>query len=85
MTLVNEGTMVVNLYAFLSMVALDYVWARYNIACAEKRALASAFCGVGIMLLGALVVLTYVENPWMVIPQALGSFVGTYISVKTSV
>jgi hypothetical protein len=82
--MISEGTMVTVLFAFGSMIALDFVWAKYNIACAEKHAWQSACYAVGITLLAALMVLIYVSNPWMVIPQAAGSFVGTYIAVKTS-
>jgi nitrate/nitrite transporter NarK len=70
------------LVAFGSMVALDFVWARYNIACAQKRAVSASSWAALIAALGAFVVLTYTEDHWMILPAALGGFVGTFFAVK---
>lgn len=71
-------------FMFLVMVALDYVWARYtqHIAAFPPRPYRAACYAVGIMLLGAITVLGYTEDHWMLIPVGLGSFVGTFIAVK---
>jgi len=66
---------------FLGMVALDFTWARYTIACAERRAPRAASYAVGIYGLSGYLTVNYVADNWMLIPLALGAFVGTYASI----
>jgi hypothetical protein len=68
--------------AFLGMVALDYVWARYVLTLTKKRIIVGSSYAAGIMLLNGMVTLTYVSNPWMILPAAAGAFIGTYIGGK---
>ena len=68
--------------AFSSMVALDFVWAKYTLACAKRQALSAGFFAALTLALGAFVVLTYTDDHWMIIPAAFGAFVGTHYAVK---
>lgn len=66
---------------FALMMLTDVVWARYTSYVAAKRPGAAAAASVGIILCGGLVTLAFVSNPWMLVPEALGAWCGTYLSV----
>jgi uncharacterized membrane protein YfcA len=70
------------LLTFGGMVVLDFVWARYTIAITKKYAVVGGGYAALIMVLNGTVTLTYVHDPWMIIPAAAGAFVGTYIGSK---
>lgn len=72
------------LAAFGSVVVLDFVWARYNLACAKQQPIIGGFYAAAILALGGFVVLQYTENPWLLIPATLGAFVGTSSSLWLS-
>lgn len=69
------------LLVFLAYIALDYVFARYIKATAEKRPMPAGIWSAAILAFTGFVTVSYVSNPWMLIPAALGAFVGTYLSV----
>lgn len=60
---------------------LDFAWAKYNIATAQKQVTRSAIYSVAIYLLSALVIMQYIDNHWLLIPASVGAFVGTGYSV----
>lgn len=66
---------------FALIVCLDYAWARYNIATADKQPMRAAILAVAIYFLGGLSTISFVDNHIMLIPALLGAFVGTYIAV----
>ena len=68
--------------SFFGLVVLDLVWARYTITLVKKHAATSGGYAATIMLLNGVVTLTYVHNPWMILPAAAGAFVGTYLGGK---
>lgn len=68
--------------AFFGMVALDFVWARYTINLVKKYNAVSGGYAATIMLLNGVVTLTYVHDPWMILPAAAGAFVGTFLGNK---
>lgn len=68
--------------AFFGMIALDFVWARYVLTLTKKYHAVSGGYAAAIMLLNGVVTLTYVHDPWMILPAAAGAFVGTYIGGK---
>jgi uncharacterized membrane protein YfcA len=72
-----------SLLAFFGLAVLDFIWARYTLSLAKKRAFAGGSYAAVIMLLNGVVTLTYVHNPWMILPAAAGAFIGTYIGSKT--
>lgn len=67
---------------FGAMAVLDYVWADYQRAVNLKFPGRAAQLSAAIIVLNALVVLSYADNPWMIAPAAAGAFVGTYLSVR---
>lgn len=67
---------------FVAMAVLDYVWAYYTRAIADKQAKKASGHAGAIVALNALVVLSYADNPWMIAPAVAGAVVGTYLSVR---
>lgn len=61
---------------------VDAIWAKYTIATARLQPLTSAVMGALIYVINAILVISYVSNPWNIIPVALGAFVGTYFVVN---
>ena len=53
------------IYVFLAMTAVDWAWARYSMALADRRALAGAIWAVVILLPSATVIMAYVHDPAM--------------------
>jgi hypothetical protein len=68
--------------AFFGMVLLDIIWAEYSKACAARRALWAGIMAIGIIVGSALLVLSYTQDPWLLVPMGMGAFVGTFTSVK---
>lgn len=61
---------------------IDVLWAVYISEIAKNKPLSSAMAGSFIYLLGALITIAYVSNPWMIVPAVIGGFFGTYFTVK---
>lgn len=74
--------MIATVTVFLSVFLLDFVWAKYTYAMTEKRALGAGTYSAAIIVLSGTAAVGYVHNPWMLIPAALGAFVGTFVAVK---
>jgi hypothetical protein len=67
---------------FFVMLLLDYCWAVYNISSAEKRDFKAAFFSGLIVVFGAFLTLALVDNYWVIIPEILGAYAGTFIAVR---
>lgn len=78
------NTALTALLVFASVTAGDWVWARYAIAVQGRHALKASAMAVGIILVGAVSTVAYVEDHRMVVPAVLGAFVGTYFTVRRS-
>ncbi len=70
------------LFMFAAAFALDFVWARHTIACANRKALQASSLSVLLLLIGAGEAILYVGDHWMLVPAAAGAFLGTYVSVR---
>lgn len=70
------------LFAFVAMAFLDFIWAEYTKAVTAKRVWAAAGLGSVLFLMGGGVAISYVQNHWLLLPAAAGSFVGTVLSLK---
>ncbi len=68
---------------FLAYVLIDGMYAYYTIAVTKRKPVVSATVGSLMHFLIAFGVLNYVQNYLYLIPLALGSWVGTYIVVKS--
>jgi hypothetical protein len=64
-------------YAFV-----DAMYARYTIQVVEARAAHAATTGALMHILMAFGVLSYVQNVLYVVPIVIGSWVGTYVTVR---
>jgi hypothetical protein len=60
----------------------DALWALYLIEVEERAPLLAASYGSSIHILTAFTVISYTENYLYLIPLVLGSFAGTYLTVK---
>ena len=67
--------------AFIGAFVLDFVWARYNIATAQQRVLASGVYAGLIYICNLSIVVGVVNDYWMIAPAAAGAFFGTVASV----
>lgn len=65
------------LLVFGAMFVTDVVWAKYTQAVAKRQPVRAGFWSVGIILAGAYVTMSYVEDAWYLIPAVLGAFLGT--------
>jgi hypothetical protein len=74
--------MIDSIVIFLVMVAVDWVWASYTKSVTEKKPIAAGVHAVGILAFGAVSVIGYTSNHWLLIPACGGAFVGTYLAVK---
>jgi hypothetical protein len=66
---------------FAAMVATDLCWVRYVIAANHRAPLEAGAWAVALFLLGALTVLGYTRDRWLLLPAAAGAFAGTYFGV----
>jgi hypothetical protein len=70
------------LFVFIDLIAVDFCWAKYTKKVSDSNAPRAAFWSMSIMILGAFAVISYMTNPWLLIPAALGAWCGTYMAVK---
>lgn len=70
------------LAALFAMIVVDCCWAKYAMACADRRAIHAALWSGAIVLGGSVTTLALVASPWNVVPSCLGAVVGTWWTVK---
>jgi len=70
---------------FFCTLAADYAWARYTAGIAGRDARRASLWSAVIILLSACTVVAYTTNRWMVVPAALGAYVGTFVAVRSEV
>ena len=66
------------------MALVDLCWTKYTLAVTKKHALHSGLWSVGILLCGAFVTVSYVQDRTLLIPAIIGAFGGTYYAIKYS-
>ncbi len=72
------------LIVFIAALVNDWVWTAYIVAASNKSAAkAMAFSGL-IMLIGAFITLSYMDDVWSLAVAIAGGMLGTYLSVKYS-
>lgn len=70
---------------FLAALALDYAAARYQRAVSARQPGAAACFSVAMCLLSSVALLALVEvSRWMLVPECLGLWAGTYLGVLRS-
>lgn len=65
-----------------AMFLADIAWAYYFIKIEERKSVHAGLWAVLIYLFGAFAVTSYMTDKWLLIPAALGSFLGTYVVVE---
>lgn len=70
------------LFVFLAMTALDFAWAFYTRACADGRAFVAASWAAGLIVLSGAAQIGYTHDPYLLVPAALGAFVGTWSALR---
>ncbi len=70
------------LLVFGVYVVFDILYALYVLCVARKQALRASAISSALYSLGAYGVMTYLENPWYLVPLALGAFLGTFLAVR---
>ena len=73
-------------YSLVFVVTLitDGLWAYYIAHTAAKNAWRATFSSGAIVLSGAFVILTYIDDHLALIPALIGGMIGTYITVRYS-
>lgn len=66
----------------LAMTLLDFLWTGYIRATAQGRVTHACGLASGIILTTGFVTVAYVDNPWNLIPAALGAAFGTYLAMR---
>lgn len=67
---------------FLLDLFVSFAWARCIKAVADNQSLMAGIWSGILSLAGAVTVISYTHNNWLLIPAVIGSAIGTYISVK---
>lgn len=60
----------------------DLVWTLWSRACAKGQTQRAAISSMGIVLIGGITTIAFVNNTWMLIPLVLGAYVGTVLGMK---
>lgn len=63
-------------------VIVSYGWAKSIKAISDDKPIKAALWAGFITLSGAITIISYNKNNWLLIPAILGSGVGTYLSVR---
>lgn len=67
---------------FGAMFALDFVWTFYTRAVQRRAALAASNWAVTILLFNGVAQIGYINEPWLLLPAAIGAFGGTYTAMR---
>jgi hypothetical protein len=70
------------LEVMLAMAATDVCWAYYFIKVDERRAIGAGLWAVALFICGATVTANYINDRSLIFAAALGSFLGTYATIK---
>lgn len=66
---------------FLDMF-ISYTWATSIQTITNKKPLKSALWSSALSLAGAVSIISFTQNRWLIIPAIVGGAIGTYLSVK---
>jgi hypothetical protein len=70
------------LTVFVVSILVDIFWALYIRRSGSGHAAVAAHMAVLLVAFGAINVISYTENRWMLVPIILGSWLGTYGVIK---
>jgi peptidoglycan biosynthesis protein MviN/MurJ (putative lipid II flippase) len=66
----------------LAMAITDVCWAYYFIKVEERRPMSAGLWATALFICGATVTSNYVDDKSLIIAAALGSFIGTWATIK---
>ena len=67
------------------MFATDFAWSLYVTAVKDADPLRASLWAVALFLLGAVAVMGYVRDRWLLLPASLGAALGTWCGVAWQV
>lgn len=67
------------LAVFAVYLAIDFVWALYTKHITANNGTTAGLLSAAVILLNGLGTISFTEDHWMLIPAAIGAFVGTWI------
>lgn len=69
-------------FVFLASLISNVLWAFYIRRTSQGHAFWSSTVGAAITLVGAYIILSYVDNKLYLIPTIIGGFIGQYFTMK---
>jgi hypothetical protein len=66
----------------VAMAVLDFCYGEYTKSCADRAANRASCWAVALYLVGVFVVVNVVADYWLAIPAAVGSWIGTQLSIR---
>jgi hypothetical protein len=67
--------------AFVAMTLTDGAWALYVASVKFGSPVAASLWAVALFVLGALAVIGYTQDRWLLLPGSVGAFTGTWVVV----
>lgn len=69
-------------FIFIIDFIIAFAWGKCVKAVSDNKPLNAALWSGFITLLGAITIVSYTKNNWLLIPAVIGSTLGTYFSIK---
>lgn len=69
------------LFIFVLNIVIDVTWAKFTINANRLNAHGASAWSVAIVALGGWSVISYVQDPWLLIPAAAGAYIGTWLTI----
>jgi hypothetical protein len=82
LTLLDEYVWALAVAVFIAITVLDIVWALYIQAVADKHAIKAGILSMVLIAIGGFSTIAYVHNIWLILPELLGAFCGTYLTIR---
>lgn len=67
---------------FIGVFFTDVCWTFYLLKVEERKSFQASTWAMLVYLMGAIIVRSYVENVWLIVPAIFGSFIGTYVVME---
>jgi hypothetical protein len=70
------------LFVFVAIFLLDFAYVRYTLATTARDEHASGAYAAAIIVLSGGAAVGYTAEPWLLVPAAIGAYVGTVVAVR---
>lgn len=64
------------------MTIFDIAWAQMLYRITERKSLQAGLWSAGVYIISAFITISYVTDPLLLFPGAIGAFLGTFLTVK---